>query len=78
MVYCNLIERNGDEVFYAIGGTTNDLTGKLVINIKDKSYRLEKKPERSKVYDRHISSMVYREMSLLARGEMPQKLSYEI
>ena len=33
MVYCNLIERNGDEVFYAIGGTTNDLTGKLVINM---------------------------------------------
>lgn len=78
MVYCNLIKTRNDEVVYAIGGTTKDITGELVINYKDKSYRLTKQPEESKVYDRHISSMVYRAMSRFIRGEFPQRLSYEI
>ena len=78
MVYCNLIKKQKDEVVYAIGGTTKDITGELVINYKDKTYTLTKPPENSKVYDRHISSMVFRAMSRLVKGEFPQKLSYEI
>ena len=78
MVYCNLIKTQNDEVVYAIGGTTKDITGELVINYKNKSFRLTKLPEKTRVYDRHISSMVSRAMSRFAKGDFPKKLSYEI
>lgn len=77
MVYCNLMKKNKDEVVYAIGGTTSDITGELIINYKNNTYIIAKEPDNSKVYDRHVSAMVYRSMEQFNKGIFPDKLSYE-
>jgi len=78
MVYCNLIKQHDNEVVYAVGGSTKDITGELIINFKDKTYALTKPPLNSKVYNRHISAMVSRAMHNFSNGVFPKRLSYEI
>ena len=78
MVYCNLLSAEGSKLIYAIGGSTDDITGKLVINLEDRSYDIIKEPERTKVYARHISSMVGRAWNRFEKGIYPERLSYEI
>lgn len=78
MVYCNYDRHEGNTVFYKIGGSSKDITGELAIYLNDKTYELLKEPENSKVYDRHIHSMLYWALPELLAGKFPPKLSYEI
>jgi len=78
MVHCNLISYDGNTITYAIGGYTDDLTGVLRVNPSEGTYELIKEPEKTKVYDRHISAMLRRAQPAFEAGEIKKRLSYEI
>ena len=78
MVYCNFIEQSKGKIVYAIGGFPDDITGRLEIDLSDNSFEVTAPPKNSRVYDRHIASMLRKHLSELANGDYKQKMSYEI
>ena len=78
MVYCELIKRDGSLLTYQIGGFFNDLTGELVVDYVAGTYEITKEPENSKVYDRHIGTMLSRAQADFEKGVFKRRLSYEI
>ena len=78
MVYCDFVSANNNEIVYLIGGRTDDITGKLVIHMDDESYELVSPPEKSKVYDPLIASMLRRNIDNFKKGIYKKKMSYEI
>ena len=78
MVFCNLIEKNGSELLYSIGGRPDDLTGRLSVNTEDGSFEIQAEPENSKVYTRHVSAMLRKAQSDYSAGNFKERLSYEI
>lgn len=78
MVYCELQEVKNNVLRYLIGGYATDITGVLVVDLSDKSYRVEKEPKESKVYPRLIGAMLRKYSYDFEQGNYPVKMSYEI
>lgn len=78
MVYCNFIERLNDKLIYAIGGSIDDITGRLEIDLKTKSFEVTTPPRNSQVYDKHIAAMLRKRLPDLINGNHKEKMSYEI
>lgn len=78
MVFCNLLSKNDEYLEYAIGGSPNDLSGRLRVNHKDLSYVLITAPEHTKVYGRHIAAMLSRAKRDYKKGIFEEKLAYQI
>ncbi len=78
MVYCSLLEVKDKVIKYAIGGYATDITGVLVVDMRDRSYYVEKEPDESKVYPRLIGTMIRKYISEFEKGNYPDKMSYEI
>lgn len=78
MVYCNFIRKEQNQAFYAIGGTVNDITGTIQIDMNNGNYQLLTPPKRTKVYDRHISRMIRLNMDSFSKGICKTKMAYEI
>ena len=77
MVYCNLAEVNDEFVTYAIGGRTDDITGKLTVNLKSGNWEIEQ-PENSQVAERHVASMLGKAFPDFKKGVFKERLSYQI
>ena len=78
MVFCNLLSSDGDKLIYAIGGSPEDVTGELAVNLRDGSFDLVKAPEKTKVYARHIGAMLRKAQAKFEKGTYPERLAYEI
>ena len=78
MVYCNFMKRDGDLLYYTIGGNIDDLTGVICIDYVNQEYTVLKKPGASNVYYRHIDSMLRKAQKDFERGIFRERLAYEI
>lgn len=78
MVYCNLEKVDGNKVLYSIGGYSDDITGKLLIDFKTQEYILLEEPKNSKVYDYFIKRLLSKHQSNFEKGIFKQRISYEI
>ena len=79
MVFCNFVKAEDNQIIYAFGGTSKDLTGELVITPSDPlSFRVIKEPENSKVSQRHIEYMIGRHIQELKKKMYPPKMAYQI
>lgn len=78
MVYCDFIRKENNHVLYAIGGTADDITGRIWIDLSNGKYDLLTPPKKTKVYDRHISRMIRLNMGSFLKGICKPKMAYEI
>ena len=78
MVYCKLIKREGSLFTYLIGGYVTDITGEMVVDFDHGTFEITKEPERSKVYPRHISTLLSRVRADYERGIVKDRVAYEI
>ena len=78
MVYCDYVESRGTKVVYAIGGSTDDITGRLEIDLSDDSFEVTSPPTKSQVYLPHIAAMLRKNLPDFKRGTFKKKMSYEI
>ena len=78
MVFCDLISSDGTKFIYGIGGSPDDITGILTVDCSDGSFEITKEPEKTKVYIRHIASMLRRAHNRFVNGMPPKKMAYQI
>jgi hypothetical protein len=78
MVYCKLISKENNTIRYAIGALYNDLTGILILDPIAQCYVIEKQPNHEQVYEHFIDKMLRKYQSSFDKGEIPEKMSYEI
>lgn len=78
VVYCSLISVEGTKLTYALGGYVTDMTGELVVDYKEGTYEVTRKPMRSLARNRHIETMLRKHHAEFQKGIFPEKMSYEI
>jgi len=79
MVFCDILIIEENAIIYKIGGTSEDLTGELLIRPSDNfSFELRKEPENSRVALRHIEYMIGRHRQEFREGKYPERMSYQI
>lgn len=78
MVFCSLISAEGKKALYALGGTPEDMTGRLFIDAAKGVYEVTKSPENTKVYDAHIGAMLRRHMSEFDQGVFKERIAHQI
>ena len=78
MVYCRLINKDNNILTYAIGNTSNDVTGELTINAQDLSFDIIKQPSEFEVYPLSIYKMLIKYENELKNGNAPETMSYDI
>lgn len=78
MVYCNLEKVNGTKILYSIGGFSDDITGKLLVDFKAQEYDLLEEPKNSKVYDYFIERLLRKHQENFEKGVFKKRISYEI
>lgn len=78
MVYCKLLSKDTNMVSYAIGALWNDLTGVIKIDSDGRGFEIVKQPKKEAVYPHFINKMLVKYLELFEKGEIPEKMSYEI
>lgn len=77
MVYCDFIKNDSGLLTYRYGGY-HDRTGIVVFNTETGTFKIEKAPENSVVFDRHLSRVSRKAKGMYRKGIICDKLSYEI
>ena len=78
MVFCNLISSEGKKAIYSIGGSPEDLTGRLSIDAEKGIYEAKKYPEKTTVYLSHIGAMIRKHEDEFDKGIFNERLAYQI
>lgn len=78
MVYCRLLSKNKNLITYSIGALYNDISGIIKLDIKNMSYEIVKQPQKEEVYEHFIDKMLVKYHPIFDKGEIPEKMSYEI
>lgn len=80
MVYCNYISNTTDEVHYAYGGTTQDISGEVVFNFNEEYIEILKEPDNSndEILEKYLSRLYNKNKPDFIKGIFKKKLSYEI
>ena len=78
MVYCRLVSVENDYIIYLLGSVVSDITGLLKLYPKKHYYEIERQAQKKPVYIHAIDRMLFRYQEKFDRGEIPDKMSYEI
>jgi len=78
VVYCRLISHNNGIAIYAIGAVVSDITGLMRLNCNNRKYLVMQKPHKEEVYDLFIDKMIKKYQKEFDKGDIPEKMSYEI
>ena len=78
MVYCRLVSVENDYIIYLLGSVVSDITGLLKLYPKKHYYEIERQPQKKPVYIHAIDRMLFRYQEKFDRGEILDKMSYEI
>jgi len=78
VVFCRLIETMGSILIYSVGSDTDDMTGKLKINVDTGEFEVTERPKVHDVWERHIRSMLGKYLGDMKRGNIPKAMSRQI
>ncbi len=78
MVFCRFIESIGSILISAVGSDTDDMTGKLKINVDTGEFEVTERPKVHDVWERHIRSMLGKYLGDMKRGNIPKTMSRQI
>lgn len=78
MVYCKFLKKYDNNISYAIGARSNDLTGEIKIDLDGRGYEIIKQPRVEEVYPLFIDKMLIKYLNVFKEGIIPKKMSYEI
>lgn len=77
MVYCDFIRATDSTVVYRYGGLPSDLTGRVSFNRDGSGFTIEKRPEETIAFERHLKSIYGANKKMFKEGKYKNKLSYE-
>ncbi len=78
MGYCRLQSNMGKFLRYAIGSLSSDITGIIDVDSNGRGYTIVKQPQKQEVYPHFINRMLSKYHSEFDKGNIPEKMSYEI
>ena len=78
MVFCDLLSFDGKKARYAIGGTLEDMTGELVVDLAEGTFELVSPPKESTVYEPHIGSMLRKYQAKNKNEGFAKRMAWQI
>ena len=77
MVYCDFIRADNKTVVYRYGGLPSDLTGRVSFNRDGSGFTVDKKPDKTIAFERHLNSIYGANKEMFKEGKFRNKKSYE-